>query len=343
MDYLFKHPTSPQPDNHFEVLKEIKNLGNDDDRLLVPALFYLGSERGQRMRRENDASLTPGNIWRMIGLNISHRKLRGHSYNVYECCFLAIGVREGADHGQEADELLFMAVCMTVFSLIAQSLLAIILLYYNWSDITNKASWSKEGGTILVMLVTTAFFPKLVYEHWTNASNFNDVFENKKVSSRFMSPMLFINLFVNVLLGMFIVTFNIFFLLISEHVNEAILNSLAVFFILEIDDTVSTEVYYKDFDARIAENLLDYIKGDGGGVDVHVDMVLPSAASEEDCYLHLLESDDKVYLEVTDDNDQLLVTVYWRRSQFRYVTVQFRITGANGRDFFRSIKEFDCL
>jgi len=236
----------------------MKYLDDDDDRLLVPVLFYLANDERTRLQwmheidykdpeqyykfqqlaisppfngerfkylPQSSTNLTQRNATRMIELALLLKKIRGHNYNIYECCFLAIG---GLDR---IKGLLFMAA----FSMIAQILLLVILMYFNLSNITNgDASWSKDWCTIVVVIITTFFFAKLVHVQWRGASDFKTVFSKAGFPSRIKLPLLWINILVNGALGAAVVVFNIFFLLISaEDVNEAVLNSLALFFILD--------------------------------------------------------------------------------------------------------------
>lgn len=357
--------------SHFEVLEAMKNFNivdGDDDRLLVPALFDLGTDRWQKAKDERLEKLRsqdpieyelrtkifPKNsltqrrdIVRMFELTLLLRKLQGHNYNIYACSFLAIS---------EFDEdccLVFMASC----SLIAQILLISILMYYNIRDIKNgDAKWSADWGTILVVIVTTAFFFKLVYKQWGNASDFNTVFWKAGFLSDIMNSakmqikraqlkkaLLVINNFVNGVLGIVIVLFNIFFLLISKSVNEAILNSLALYFILEIDDMMKPDWDEAFFDKRIALNTYQHIFERKVGDDVkgiRID-ILPLNAQDD--LLDLLKSDDKVCVEATKNGDRLSLTLYWRRSQGRYDKVEFNIKGDNVRAFFEDIEQFYCV
>lgn len=147
----------------FEVLRKLKYLviNDDDDRLLVPALFYLGKARAPT------SIATVGDVVRMIEKTNWLRKLHGHKYNVYECCFLSID-----DEPRNAG----LITCLTVFSLIAQVLLLIILICYNWSDITNVKKRKGDWGTIIVVVITTVVFTKLVLVQGENAFDFNAVF-----------------------------------------------------------------------------------------------------------------------------------------------------------------------
>jgi hypothetical protein len=230
-------------------------------------------------------------------------------------------------------------------------------MYYNIRDIKNgDAKWSADWGTILVVIVTTAFFFKLVYKQWGNASDFNTVFWKAGFLSDIMNSakmqikraqlkkaLLVINNFVNGVLGIVIVLFNIFFLLISKSVNEAILNSLALYFILEIDDMMKPDWDEAFFDKRIALNTYQHIFERKVGDDVkgiRID-ILPHNAQDD--LLDLLKSDDKVCVEATKNGDRLSLTLYWRRSQGRYDKVEFNIKGDNVRAFFEDIEQFYCV
>jgi|SaaInl74LU_5_DNA_1037368.scaffolds.fasta_scaffold18890_1 hypothetical protein len=367
-NFLMKGSASSHSDNtHIEVLKEMKNLGDDDDRLLVPALIYLGSKRGERARKERmealrlrepvqyrmlqqlDENFTQRSVGRMLELALLLRTLRGHNYNIFEYCFLASRYLD-----IEAKLLL-----MAAFSLIAQILLLIILMYYNMRDITN-VTLSKDWGTIVVVVITTVFFAKLAYAQWKDSYDFNALFWhwkagyqrsrtfiNKQVSKK---ALLVINFFVNGVLGAAVVLFNIFFLLISEDVNDAIVNSLSLFFILEMDDTLTPDWDEMQFDNRIALTVFRYHGGDSGG-DFQVEITPNSccgseglednSSAAEDFFSYLLQSDEKVYFVLADHNDILVVGMYLAGRDGRMV--EFGISGANGRDFFDNIKQFSCV
>eukprot|EP00984_Skeletonema_dohrnii_P001025 scaffold323_cov74-Skeletonema_dohrnii-CCMP3373.AAC.9 len=236
--------TSKTPSN-FEVLQGMRHLGNDDDRLLVPALFYL--EWWNRSTRSMDSWVkeeieetksTRFSAVQMIELNLSLRKVRGHSYNIYEYSFLSIS-ESGID---------VVLLCVAAFSLIAQISLLIILIYHNWGNITSVASWR---------VFWKAGFP-------TTSTCIN------KVKMLLRMLLLGINIFVNGGLGVVIVVFNFFFLIISNDVNDAIVNSLALFFIIEMDDALKPKWGDVDFDDRFAQNLFHCI--DNGG-DVQVEII----------------------------------------------------------------------
>ena len=87
---LFNDFLMSKTPSNFEVLQGMRHLGNDDDRLLVPVLFYL--EWWNRSTRSMDSWVkeeieemksTRFSAVQMIELNLSLRKLRGHNYNIY--------------------------------------------------------------------------------------------------------------------------------------------------------------------------------------------------------------------------------------------------------------------
>jgi hypothetical protein len=183
-----------------------RDVGSNLQRLLVPALFYLGKARAPT------SIATVGDVVRMIEKTNWLRKLHGHKYNVYECCFLSID-----DEPRNAG----LITCLTVFSLIAQVLLLIILICYHWSDITNVKKRKGDWGTIIVVVITTVVFTKLVLVQGENAFDFNAVFgksrgflkkeELKTWINKLKNELLWINIIVNLGLGAIIVIFNIFF------------------------------------------------------------------------------------------------------------------------------------
>ena len=136
-----------------------------------------------------------------------------------------------------------------------------------------------------------------------------------------------------------------FFLIISKDVNEAIVNSLALFFILEMDDVLKPKWGDADFDDRFAQSSFRCI--DGGGVEVEI-ISSEGIADAIVNYSNLLfHSDDRAHVILTEDVDKLLVTVYWdeRKNSYSFVDrlVQFQISGKNGKNLFDNIKGFHCV
>jgi hypothetical protein len=204
----------------------------------------------------------------MIELNLSLRKLRGHNYNIYEYSFLSIS-ESGID---------VVLLCVAAFSLIAQISLLIILIYHNWGNITRVASWRGDCSTIIVVVITTLIFASLAYAQCRDAFDFNTVFR-KAVESKMLLRMLLlgINIFVNGGLGVVIVVFNFFFLITSKDVNDAIVNSLALLFIIEMDDVLKPEWGDVKFDSRFLQNIYYCITKDDGDVQVKI---IPFSDSE---------------------------------------------------------------
>jgi hypothetical protein len=154
-------------------------------------------------------------------------------------------------------------------------------------------------------------------------------------------------------LGVVIVLFNLIFLMISKNVNEAFVNSLALLFNLNMDDTLKPGWDEVMLDSLVVCNVSCYFaaEGDVDGGDYQVDIIdsIRSSAcpcSEED-YKPLLESGDKVYFEATKLGDELVVTVQWSGRYYHAgtdrKTVKFRVRGTNGRDLFDKILEFQCV
>ncbi|KAL7432970.1 hypothetical protein ACHAXM_003342 [Skeletonema potamos] len=367
------------------VLREMKHLDCDEDhKVLLPVLFYLGDREGTLTGRNTHFSLARDRVFRLIELTLLVSKPRINTYNIYECCFLAFRTAIG-DPAKDKTKLLVE----TAFCLIVQIVLLAILLDYNKSAIINRVSWSTDSYTIIVVVITTLFFIKLVYAHGRKASDFNALFLKagfsssrapntigdkvkkqlhstllaiiaiigrglsmlfvpfiilflliSKVSERvhecyrgkesvlekeLRKALLGINILVNWGLGIVIVLFNIFFLLNSNDVNEAILNSVALFFILEIDEELKPDWDEVHFDRRVGENLFRCDDGHYDGVQVDV----KSSMSPQDC-LHLLERDNRVDYEAKEEGDQLVINVYASEDCIR---IKFCISGENGRDF----------
>lgn len=317
--------------NHVEVLKEMAKLGSEDDRFLVPALFNLTKGGCGKINPfyPNHQSM-PKNVVRMIQVNALLQDLRDHNYNIYECGFL--------DSGRQT----LRATC--AFSIVVQLLLFVILAMHNLSGIMNSItegvdSLNHDATVVIVAIVTTVFFAKLAYAQCKSAFDFNNIFSIVGDRSPYCKALLFVNIAINGGLGALITIFNFFFLLVSNDANEAILNSLALYFILEMDDTLKPDWDDVRIEDEIGINIHDYIMD--GEESVQVTMVNGEAIYNEDDELSLLEGDDKVYVETDRLRD--LINVFWRRSPSKYQKIEFHVDGKDKDDFLDNVEKFYCL
>ena len=308
--------------NHVEVLKEMMRLGVDDDRLLVPALINMsrGSIGNTTILPfyRNHRSM-PKNTVRMIEVHDLMQDFRGHNFNVFECCCL------------DPRSLVLRATC--VLSVLVQSLLFGIITYYNFDNVFVRTYWNTDILVGCITFATTIFFAKMSYDQYRGASIFNNVFSIVGDQSPIHRLLRFINMFVNGFLGILITFFNFFFLLNSDDPNEAILNSLALYFILGLDDAVAPSWDDRRIDDEIGINIHDYIMGECRD---HVKVTMDSQSfSEHD----LLNSDDRVYVE----REGSCINVFWRRDASTYDKLGFKVSGEDAETFLNHIDRFYCL
>lgn len=309
--------------NHVEVLKEMMKLGVEDDRLLVPVLINL-AKQNQILPKQpilpfyNNHQNLRKNIVRMIEVHRLMQNLRGHNFNVYECCFLDI-------------ERLSLRIT-SLFSMITQIMIFLVLVNYNFDHISNvRSEWTDNSLVFIITISTTIFFAKLAYQQYKGASDFNDVFEKVGCRSTEHKMALSVNIFINGLIGFSVTFFNFFFLIVSSDPNEAILNSLALYFIIELDDTLKPDWDEIRIDDEIGINIHDYIMT--GNEDICVEVV----SGDFDVEL-LIQSNDKVYIQ----REQNMVNIYWRRDASYYEQITFKVSGSCSAAFLSDIDQFYC-
>lgn len=309
--------------NHVEVLKEMMKLGVEDDRLLVPVLINL-AKQNQILPKQpilpfyhNHQNLKK-NIVRMVEVHRLMQNLRGHNFNIYECCFLDI-------------EKLSLKIT-SLFSMVTQLMIFLVLVNFNFDHVANvRTEWTDNSLVFIITIATTIFFGKLAYQQFKGASDFNDVFEKVGCRSNEHKVALYANIFINGFIGCCVTFFNFFFLIVSSDPNEAILNSLALYFIIELDDTLKPDWDEIRIDDEIGINIHDYIMA--GNEDICVELV-----SEFFDIELLIQSDDKVYIQREQDT----VNVYWRRDACNYEQITFKVSGSCSAAFLSDIDHFYC-
>ncbi len=327
--------------NHVEVLKAMMKLDSEDDRLLVPTLFYLANGRQELLQDKfiPHSQDCPKNIPRMVEVHKLMQDLRGHNFNIYECAFL------------DPDNRVLIA--STIFAFVVQILLFVSLTYYNLN--LNKSTLTDDILVLIVSVTTTVFFAKEAYGQMNNAYGFNHVFFRVGDTDLKHRILLCVNMAINGGMGMLITIFNLVFLLESADANEAILNSLALFFILELDDTLVPDWDDTKFQDEIGINIHDFIMEGMEENDLRVELKSPCDQGE---MMRLLESDDKVYIAIpkreTKENigdsentwnhsEDDSIKLYWRQSSTSYKTFEFRVSGKDANAFLGCVEAFYCL
>ncbi len=220
----------------------------------------------------------------------------------------------------------------SAFSMITQIMIFLVLVNYNFDNIANvRSEWTDNALVFIITIATTIFFGKLAYQQYKGALDFNNVFEKVGCRSNEHKGVLYVNIFINGLIGFCVTFFNFFFLIVSSDPNEAILNSLALYFIIELDDTLKPDWDEIRIDDEIGINIHDYIMA--GNEDISVEILSGHFDMES-----FIQSDDKVYIQ----REQDMVNVYWRRDACNYEQITFKVSGSCSAAFLSDIDHFYC-
>ena len=104
---------------------------------------------------------------------------------------------------------------------------------------------------------------------------------------------------------------------------------LALYFIIELDDTLKPDWDEIRIDDEIGINIHDYIMT--GNEDICVEVV----SGDFDVEL-LIQSNDKVYIQ----REQNMVNIYWRRDASYYEQITFKVSGSCSAAFLSDIDQF---
>lgn len=275
---------------------------------------------------------------------VGAKNMAKHDLNIYEVAYLNPLRRH-------------FAVAITCF--IVQWGLLAVLIYYDIFDQKAAVTYSKEDAHILLSFV--AFGSSIVFLH-------KFLLEGGKCiqfaqTYRKMTPPqhrrnvrqnfpLALDFGVNVILGLCIFLFNIYFVLISDDANEAILNALALFFILELDDDLTPDMDDDEVEDMKAVKLLRHVlrplTGDEsltvkkfvGGND--------TPTTGPGCY----SDDDVMYIQVDEGdvkgNDTKTVTV-WKADGVglhglttNFNAVRYVVGGSQAGEFCEALADFRC-
>ena len=309
---------------HKTAMKKMMRLiGNDDECFLLPALIHLAN-KSDPLYEEFYAlpRVEKKNAVRMIEVHGMMKQLRGHQYNIYECTYL-----DSASYDMFTQRS-FWLTC--AFSFLIQHVLFIVLLKYN---LTKTLDWNAiDPQVFITALLTTIYFAKLSINQANNAITFNRIFTKIGCDVQRNRVILYMNFHVNVILGSCITIFNFFFLLNSANVSDTIINSLALYFILEMDDQLKPDWDEEMYEDAIASASLGYVRA---SFDEDIEVELDHSKLNID---NLVCSDDNVYVVVNNTT----ITVHWRKDMAEYESLVFRVSGNDEDSFMENVKNFYC-
>ena len=316
---------------HIEASKQLMKLESEDDKLLVPALFQLAKGRGEKqwMRpfypNHQDKFK---NIYRIIEARSMMQDLRGHKFNIYECASLEL------DLGLQVTAL---------FTFSMQTFLFACLLYHSISENgVFLANWwlNNDPTIVIIAILITIFFAKLTWNRWGDAFTFNRIFKKIGVSSRTKHMLRWMNIIINAFMAVSLTVFSFFFISISSTSIDAIVNGLAVYFILELDELLAPNWDEDTLSDAVGINIQDYFMVDGRE-DIRVEMII--APNDDKSADMLLNSDDKVYIQLESYSGFHAINVFWRRSTTLYLQFRFKISGTGSGELLYNISNFKCI
>ena len=328
-----------------EFLKYIiTQLGKHDESLLEAILEQLAqSDRPVKpikpfYRGHQNLPKNPVNI---ASAYVALKTLRIHSFNIYEQAFL-----DG-----ESQKSFYLSL----FTISMQWAIFVILLANNLPQYTSVLDNFSPSVWILA-LSTTFFFGKACYDQYTAAAEFKDAFT--KIGRDFSlrnilsseelreKPYLLMlcSTLGNQVLAVLIPFFNIYFILLAESPNDAVLNSLALFFVLELDEMVVNAWDEGRKLDELAINAHDFIMQEP---EDSSDALVVTKCGSEDFMSGVRGFCPKsypVYPRQKADGSWSIV-VYHRASNdgTSYDKNEYIIAGAQANHLIDSLKEFECF
>jgi hypothetical protein len=344
--------------NHCEFLKWIQTLDKSDDLLLVH-LFERIRTRESIDRKpiepfyENHANLAR-NPFHIAKVYTALQELQGHQFNIFEQTYLNPNKSY---------------VLASILALSAQVGLLIILMTYHLKlqQPPRDIEWTQ---LIVVAVVSSIIFLKKGEQHWKACHQFNSLF--REMGNSQAALFLTINAVVNKFLCVVIFVFNIWFVLSSENSSDAVLNSLSLFFILEIDDELVTDWDRERAEDEMAINVHDYImikfapaqlrvtnfsqddeniRYNFSGVREYSSNIIGDKFAHD--RLQFYTGQEKLYIqveEITKDGGTVAVYKAERRENgtdpfltTTYKRIAYTLRGTNANEFLHIVQKFKCI
>jgi len=325
--------------NHCEFLKYIMTqLGKHDESLLQAILEQLArpvpiTPIKPFYRDHQNLTKNPVNI---ASAYVSLKTLRTHNFNIYEQAFL---------DGESTS-----AFSLSLFTICLQYAIFAILLFNNLP--AYMLVLENPSPSVWVLAVsTTFFFGKACYNQYTAAAEFKGAFADIGRRFSLCQPsferqylMMLCSTLGNQVLAVLVPFFNVYFILLAEDPNDAVLNSLALYFILELDEMV-----VHDWDAsrvldELAINAHDFIMEEPE--DKSDTLVVTKRGSPEfmsglrgfcpKCY--------PVYPRRQEDGSWSVVIYHRASADGTYFEKnEYILTGMKAEELVESLKEFECF
>ena len=304
------------------------------------------------------------------------RKLDGHEYNVIEFAYLEGGWRNFTSIWDVVPQCTMKwwtdtnkLVWTAIVSVISQFLFNFIL--YFWYAITlppvTPLDPIREDYAFqlvaIIAFISTIVFANIVMKQLRDAVDFNSIdsgdywttLRASEFAYWFGKILLWLNFFVNVILGPPLVLFNLYFVLTSAEPVDAILNAVALGFVLEVDDLLAPswdDDMIEDAKAKLFhESISEPFPG-----DVDADLLNMRFTRVEPPGEIPYKDGDKLYIrvpEIIDGAREFDITVFRSNSVFEggatptetYQTITYNISGTANyvSVFHEKVRKFYCI
>lgn len=331
--------------NHVEFLKWTQTLDKEDDVLLIGILERLAAPDDPPLPVEpfygsvdttittnnninNDSKKNPLNIAKGYALM---QGLDGHDYNMFEFAYLS---------GEDS----WRTRCIAYLAALIQGSFLVVLIMYNFVD-THIRVRPHEGffdDVVVVMFVSTALFGARLRHQFLSCEKFVSTM-NKLAEPSSNDIFLYIDRLVNQVLGVSIFFFNIYFILVSDTPTDAVLDSVALLFIIEIDDQFKPNWDDDMIEDATAFLLRGYVQEPFDRNDILVVRDGPE-----------LISDEKFYIQINDDHEEddfdYSVTVHTASSRDQnlnvaqsYIATRYCVSGPKAMELREAFESFHAL
>jgi hypothetical protein len=303
--------------------------------------------------------------------------LKGHGYNIFEFAYLDIcraWMPDGVDARLESTGYLITAIFTGMLQIIIFILLCIYNVPSDYTDLSSLAdtiSAPREDlvPIFIVAVGTSLLFTKRAYMQFTESRDFNRALQVRtrdwQTRRLFIRQdtygnqiMLVLNMLVNQGLASVIPFFNLWYLLLSQTLDDAILNSLALLFILELDEVVLPGWDSDRIDDELADNFIGEIFHEFKPDDVLVardgnsDFTAGDKLYTKVHYDHSVDihpTDPYAVWETDDDKENKkppckgYIIVYKRTSPTTYERTRYLIGGRKAEQFLKVASQFECM
>eukprot|EP01083_Nonionella_stella_P023259 64323_1 len=293
--------------NHCDFLKYITNLGKDDHILAIEMLEHFNADREAIEPFYDNHNDFPRNEVHICEVYRHVRELQRHTVNIYQSWFLDV-------------ERWSLAVTSIITLLVQCYILMALITQCIGAPLT-------QNGEIYGVIVATSIF--FIFQCYGTAKSTYEFWQRTEKMDPCKRVVLFLDIFINIIIVMVIPIFNIYFLLTSQSLIDAVLNSTAIFFVIELDDIVAPDWDHTRYMDELAINFHDYIM-EPMEYDIEVQKVSDGIdISYDDCY---------VYCKVSENR----VDFHYIQPDLQITQLGYKISGRDAHLLTDNLRRFYC-